>query len=119
MSNNIAKITKIAAFVLCGVWALISLIMSIVLFSNNVVGWGFAVLFLGLILAVAQGILVYGFGQLIEHARNIDYKLNGGPAQADNMGMNPDARRVQRLNQMLSQGLISREEYDAKMMMRY
>ena len=117
MYTNIGKKIKILEVILCCIGILTSFIASIVLFSSGAygsVGLGFAVLIFGSLFAWVGSFFTYGFGQLIEHAKNIDMKLNDGNVHDSDARKNQEAKRIQRLNQMLEQGLITQEEYNAK-----
>ncbi|MBO7542526.1 hypothetical protein J6T93_01275 [bacterium] len=113
MYSNIGEKIKVFAAMFCGIGMLISFFSALCIWSkasqyhddaSAVVG--LAVLVIGCLASWIGSFFTYGFGQLIEHAKNIDEKLNGTgtPSKAET--------RPSPTKQWLDEDLISEEEYN-------
>lgn len=97
MFDNIGKNIKELARVLCWVGVIVNSILGLVMFvkagdsyyaEGLFTSLGFVFLIVGPIISIINGMLVYGFGELIEKAISIDTKLENNN---ENRVYNPDS----------------------------
>ena len=97
MFDNIGKNIKELARVLCWVGVIVNSILGLVMFvkagdsyyaEGLFASLGFVFLIVGPIISIINGMLVYGFGELIEKAISIDTKLENNN---ENRVYNPDS----------------------------
>lgn len=97
MFDNIGKNIKELARVLCWVGVIVNSILGLVMFVKAVDSYyaeglfaslGFVFLIVGPIISIINGMLLYGFGELIEKAISIDTKLENNN---ENRVYNPDS----------------------------
>lgn len=97
MFDNIGKNIKELARVLCWVGVIVNIILGFVMFAKAgdsyyaeglFMSLGFVFLIVGPIISIINGMLLYGFGELIEKAISIDTKLENNN---ENRVYNPDS----------------------------
>ena len=114
-SNIAGKIKGLAKFIFVSD-LILSILAAILLISSNdnMAPIGIAFILLGPVVALVSAWLIYGFGELIEHAANTDHNTKNA-AYADTA---PTAeaiatqKRVEKLQALREKGLISAEEYN-------
>lgn len=125
MFTNIGGKIKTLATVICWLGIIASIIAGLISFSS-VVHTGDEVIIIGLLIMAAGSLLswlgsmtLYGFGQLIERTEEIAENtrcLRNAPAQQAAPVIDPATRdKMETLQALLNQGLISEEEYFAKL----
>ena len=120
MYEDIGKKIKSLATIVCWLGIITSVIIAIFLFASiekvsyHLEGTytilGLCFMFLGPIVSWISGSLIYGFGELIDKA--CDIERNTRPhTENDTFQSSPDTDRAQTLQNLRSKGLISEDEY--------
>lgn len=120
MFDNIGKKIKSLASILCWVGIIASVITAIIMFimveegpystEGLFMGLGFAFLIIGPLSAWASSFFMYGFGELIDKTCDIERNTRGGERKSVTQN-NIENDRIDKLERLLSQGLITEEEY--------
>lgn len=114
MYKNIGKKIKGLATGFFIVEALASVIGSIVILADayydTEIVTGVLLLILGPVVAWVSSWLLYGFGELIDKASDIERNTRSGAAKSETQAKVDDERR-EKLERLRSQGLITEEEY--------
>lgn len=110
MFSNIGFKIKILAVICCCVGMLASFHSAINIWSktnqyHDYTAEGLGVLIIGCLVSWLGSFFTYGYGQLIEHAKNIDEKLNGTSLP------NQTEPKKDQMKQWLDEGLITEDEY--------
>ena len=109
MYSNIGRKIKVMAQTLCWAGILCSLLLAIIqwvsssTYHDNTAS-GFVVLIAGSLLSWVGSFALYGFGELIEHVKNIDNALNGTESKS----------KIDTLKELRDRGLITDNEYAEK-----
>lgn len=112
MFSNISNKIKTLAKVVCGIGIGVSVVVGLVLISEDedTVFAGILVLLLGSILSWVGSFITYGFGEIIERLVNIDEKMSSTD------GLSYAAiSKIETLKKWKEQGLITDTEYAEKM----
>ncbi len=122
MFNDCGEKIKTVAKILCWVGVITSIILAIVMFAKAGASWrtedlfkglGWLFLIVGPIISVINGLLMYGFGELIENTASLDtytksiYEISKNSANANETDDN-----VSEIKKLLADGTISEEEYN-------
>jgi len=78
--------------------------------DEDLIGYGLLVMFVGPIVAWVSSWLLYGFGELIDKASDIERNTRGGERKSEAQAK-VDSERVNKIEKLRSQGLITEEEY--------
>ena len=114
MYNNIGGKLKGLAIVIFILEALVTIIFSFVIMaSGNELG--ILLFFVGPIIAWASSLLIYGFGELICKITDIEVNTRGDNIKSKTQH-NIDEERVDKLERLRAQNLISEEEYQQAIM---
>ena len=109
MYDEIGSKIKIVGKAVCILGCVASVIMGFVIMgsSSSMVGTGFLILMVGSLLSWVSSLLIYGFGELIDHADTIAYNTRN----VDRKPQYLSGMRNERLERLRADGLISEEEY--------
>lgn len=118
MFDNIGKKIKSLASVLCWVGIIAYVITAIIMFilssmddgNGLFIGLGFAFLIVGPLLSWVSSFFMYGFGELIDRACDIERNTRGGETKSVAQAK-VETERTDKLERLRSQGLITEEEY--------
>lgn len=120
MFDNIGKKIKSLANVLCWVGIIASVITAIIMFvmveegpyrtEGLYMGLGFAFLIIGPLSSWVSSFFMYGFGELIDKTCDIERNTRGGDIKSSTQ-VKVDNERIDKLERLRSQGLITEEEY--------
>jgi hypothetical protein len=118
MFTNIGKKIKALAKVICWIQIVIYIITAIVMFviasesytEGFYIALAFAFLIIGPIFAWFSSFFMYGFGELIDKACEIERNTRGGEIKS-NTQMQLDNERKNKIENLRLQGLITEEEY--------
>ncbi len=114
MYDNIGGKIKGLAKVLFIVTAIAEVITGIALMATDedLILYGFLVMIVGPIVAWVSSWLLYGFGELIDKASDIERNTRGGERKSEAQSK-VDSERISKIEKLRSQGLITEEEYQA------
>ena len=118
MFNNIGKKIKALAKVICWIQIVIYIITAIVMFiiasdsytEGLYIAIAFAFLIIGPFFAWLSSFFIYGFGELIDKACEIERNTRGGEIKS-NTQIQLDNERKSKIENLRLQGLITEEEY--------
>ena len=112
MYNNIGKKIKGLAKTSFIVVAILEVITGIVLIatSSYLLVYGLLAMIAGPIIAWISSWLLYGFGELIDKASDIERNTRGGERKSETQSK-VDSERIDKIEKLRSQGLITEEEY--------
>lgn len=120
MFNNIGKKIKTLANVLCWVGIIAYVIVAIIMFINAsegsyrteglYTGLGFAFLIGGPLLSWISSFFMYGFGELIDKTCDIERNTRSGERRSVAQ-TKIETERIDKIEKLRSQGLITEEEY--------
>ncbi len=122
MFNNCGEKIKNVAKILCWVGVIASIILSRVMFMKaedsyltedlfQCLGWLFSIA--GPIISLINGLLMYGFGELIENTASSDtYTKSVCEIPANSASANETDDNVSEIKKLLADGTISEEEYN-------
>lgn len=119
MFDNIGKKIKTLAKVLCRVGIIAYVIVAIVMFlcvieypyaAGLYIGLGVAFLIGGSLLSWISSFFMYGFGELIDKACDIERNTRGGERKSVAQAK-VETERIEKLERLRSQDLITEEEY--------
>lgn len=78
--------------------------------DEDLILYGLLVMVVGPIVAWVSSWLLYGFGELIDKASDIERNTRGGERKSEAQAK-VDSERVNKIEKLRSQGLITEEEY--------
>jgi len=78
--------------------------------DGDLILYGFLVMVVGPIVAWVSSWLLYGFGELIDKASEIERNTRGGERKSEAQAK-VDSERIGKIEKLRSQGLITEEEY--------
>ena len=78
--------------------------------DEDLILYGLLVLVVGPIVAWVSSWLLYGFGELIDKASDIERNTRGGKRKSEAQSK-VDSERISKIEKLRSQGLITEEEY--------
>lgn len=120
MFDNIGKKIKTLANVLCWVGIVASVITAIIMFimveegpyrtEGLYMGLGFAFLIGGPLSSWVSSFFMYGFGELIDKACDIERNTRSGERKSVAQ-TKIETERIDKIEKLRSQGLITEEEY--------
>lgn len=113
MYDNIGRKIKLLAKISFIILAVASVITGAVLLgTGEEIGLiiGLPILFAGPLLAWISSWLLYGYGELIEKACEIERNTRGGERKSEAQAK-IDSERINRIEKLRSDGLITEEEY--------
>lgn len=111
MYDNIGEKIKGLAKVVFIIGAIVDVIAGVDLMSSDqYVLIGLFVMLLGPVVAWAFSWLIYGFGEIIDKTCDIERNTRGGERKSQAQSK-VDSERISRIEKLLSQGLITEEEY--------
>ena len=112
MYDNIGSKIKGLAKAIFIVEALAAVITGIALMATDeeLILFGFLVMVVGPIVAWVSSWLLYGFGELIDKASDIERNTRGGARKSEAQAK-VDSERISKIEKLRSQGLITEEEY--------
>ena len=112
MFNNVGKKLNSLAMVMFVVLAIISFIAGILVLSINddFIAPGLLIIFCGPLVALFFSWLLYGFGELIDKVTDIERSIRRGEHKSEAQ-TKFDSARINRIEKLRSQGLITEEEY--------
>ena len=112
MYNNIGgKIKGLAkaSFIVAAIAAVITGI-ALMATDEDLILYGLLVMVVGPIVAWVSSWLLYGFGELIDKASDIERNTRGGERKSEAQSK-VDSERINKIEKLRSQGLITEEEY--------
>ena len=114
MYDNIGGKIKGFAKVSFIVAAIAEVITGIALMAadEDLILYGLLVMVVGPIVAWVSSWLLYGFGELIDKASDIERNTRGGERKSEAQSK-VDSERISKIEKLRSQGLITEEEYQA------
>ena len=114
MYENIGKKIKGLAKAIFVVEAIAAVITGNALMAadDDLILYGLLVMVVGPIVAWVSSWLLYGFGELIDMASDIERNTRGGERKSEAQAK-VDSERVNKIEKLRSQGLITEEEYQA------
>ncbi len=121
MFNNIGRKIKVLANVVCWIGIIGSVIAGIAMMAanswwNGVSQAGLALLLLGPLFSWVGSFVLYGFGELIEKTVSIESALRAKTGHiASPIDNSLHGSRAEKINDLFEKGLISEDEYTAKM----
>ena len=80
--------------------------------DEDLILYGLLVMVVGPIVAWVSSWLLYGFGELIDKASDIERNTRGGERKSEAQSK-VDSERISKIEKLRSQGLITEEEYQA------
>ena len=112
MFDDIGKKIKSLATILCWVGIIAYVIAAIVMFSidDDLIGIGFLLLIVGPLMSWVGSFFMYGFGELIDKACDIERNTRGGERKSVAQAK-VETERIEKLERLRSQDLITEEEY--------
>ncbi len=118
MFDNIGKKIKSLANILCWVGIVAYVFIAIVMFSIATAAYdkelyiilGIIFLFVGPLMSWISSFFMYGFGELIDKACDIERNTRGG-ARTSVAQDKVETERIEKLERLRSQDLITEEEY--------
>lgn len=117
MFDNIGKKIKSLANVLCWVGIVAYVIAAIIMISigvdeyeDGLTIFGVILLFVGPLMSWISSFFMYGFGELIDKACDIERNTRGGEIKSVAQ-TKVETERIDKIEKLRSQGLITEEEY--------
>lgn len=113
MFDNIGKKIKNLASVLCWVGIIASVIVAIMMLSLSAIGARFVgviLLFAGPLVSWISNFFMYGFGELIDKVCDIERNTRSGEIKSATQ-TKIETERIDKIERLRSQGLITEEEY--------
>lgn len=118
MFDNIGKKIKSLASVLCWVGIIAYVILAIIMFAiaadaydeELYITLGVIFLFVGPLMSWVSSFFMYGFGELIDKACDIERNTRGGERKSAAQAK-VETERIEKLERLRSQDLITEEEY--------
>lgn len=112
MYENIGGKIKGLAKAVFIIETIITVIAGIILMSmdEDLSLLGFFVMFVGPLASWLSSLLLYGFGELIDKASEIERNTRAGEIKSETQAK-IDSERVSKIEKLRSQGLITEEEY--------
>lgn len=112
MYDNIGKKIKGLAMATCFIGIMAAVIYGLVLISldEDFILFGILIMLIGSLVAWISSLCLYGFGELIEKTCAIELSTRNGAINSDSRE-NEKLERVNKIEKLRSQGLISEEEY--------
>ena len=116
MYDNIGGKIKILAKVLCIIVAILEFVYGIILLEDQTI-IGVLLMIVGPIMAWISSWMLYGYGELIEKTTSIDYNVRAisrnvrRDENKSEVQIKAEAERINKLENMRAQGLITEEEY--------
>ena len=120
MFENIGKKIKTLANVLCWLGIIVSIITARIMFimaeaasydtDGLYIGLGFSFLFLAPLFSWINSFFIYGFGELIDKICDIERNMRSD-GRKSNTQVEIELERVEKLERLRSQSLITEEEY--------
>lgn len=118
MFDNIGKKIKSLASILCWVGIIAYIILAIIMFAiaadaydeELYITLGVIFLFVGPLMSWISSFFMYGFGELIDKACDIERNTRGGERKSVAQAK-VETERIEKLERLRSQGLITEEEY--------
>ena len=112
MYNNIGGKIKILALVMAIIQAAGSVIAGIALMADDddLIPVGLLLWIVGPLFAWVSSWLLYGFGELIAKVTAIELNTRGGERKSEAQAK-VDSERINKIEKLRSQGLITEEEY--------
>lgn len=112
MYDNIGGKIKGLAIAVFIAEAIVTFILGIafVVSNEHIVAIGLIVMILGPIFAWISSWLLYGFGELIDNTCDIARNTQGGERKSEAQSK-VDSERINKIEKLRSQGLITEEEY--------
>jgi len=112
MYDNIGGKIKVLAKVTFIVEAIAAVITGIALMASDedMIPVGLLVMVVGPIVAWVSSWLLYGFGELVDKACDIERNTRGGERKSEAQ-KKVDEERISKIEKLRSQGLITEEEY--------
>ena len=109
MFDNIGSKIKGLAQALFGLEIIASVIVGVVLIENTK-GLSLLYVLAGLIVALVSAWVLYGFGEIIDKLCAIERNTRGGERKSEAQSK-VDSERINKIEKLRSQGLITEEEY--------
>ena len=117
MFDNIGKKIKSLASILCWVGIIAYVIAAIIMIAIGVdeyedvlTAFGVILLFVGPLMSWISSFFMYGFGELIDKACDIERNTRGGEIKSVAQ-TKVETERIDKIEKLRSQGLITEEEY--------
>ena len=116
MYDNIGGKIKGLAKILCALESISTVIWGLYVMAEDadLALIGFLIIIGGVLVTWVSTFLLYGFGELIDKACAIERNTRGQNAPAEPPTAAPDSQRIQQLEDLRAQGLITEEEYQAQ-----
>lgn len=111
MFNNIGKKFKVLAKVMFWLQAIGAVITGIILLAegeDETLIYSLLLILVGPLYAWISSWFIYGFGELIDKAADIEYNTRGGKGKGASRAAD---EKIQKYEKLLKQGLITAEEY--------
>lgn len=116
MFDNIGKKIKSLASILCWVGIIAYVIAAIIMIAigvdeyDGLTAFGVILLFVGPLMSWISSFFMYGFGELIDKACDIERNTRGGEIKSVAQ-TKVETERIDKIEKLRSQGLITEEEY--------
>lgn len=117
MFDNIGKKIKSLAKILCWVGIIAYVIAAIIMiaigmdeYEEELTAFGVILLFVGPLMSWISSFFMYGFGELIDKACDIERNTRSGEIKSEAQ-VKADYERVNKIEKLRSEGLITEEEY--------
>lgn len=117
MFDNIGKKIKSLASILCWVGIIAYVIAAIIMiaigvdeYEDGLTVFGVILLFVGPLMSWVSSFFMYGFGELIDKACDIERNTRGGERKSVAQAK-VETERIEKLERLRSQDLITEEEY--------
>ena len=112
MYDNIGGKIKGLAKAIFIIGAVVSFIagIALMLVNDNLIFVGVLIWFLGIIVAWVSSWVIYGFGEIIDKVSDIERNTRGGEMKSKAQSR-VDYKRIDKIEKLRSQGLITEEEY--------
>ena len=112
MYDNIGGKIKGLAKAIFIIGAVVSFIAGIVLMfvNDNLIFVGVLIWFIGIIVSWVSSWVLYGFGEIIDKISDIERNTQGGEMRSKAQSR-VDSERIDKIEKLRSQGLITEEEY--------
>ena len=117
MFDNIGKKIKSLASILCWVGIIAYVIAAIIMiaigvdeYEDGLTAFGVILLFVGPLMSWISSFFMYGFGELIDKACDIERNTRGGERKSAAQAK-VETERIEKLERLRSQDLITEEEY--------
>lgn len=117
MFDNIGEKIKSLAVILCRIGIIVYILAAIAMiifgssnYEEAITAWGVIVLIAGPFLSIANSLIIYGFGELIEKVCIIERNICGEKNKTI-IHSKSETERTAQIDKLRSQGLITEEEY--------